>query len=108
MTERVKQLKQDKISQYALLVEFNTLSEEKQCQSWRELTTTYSINDVVYSVHLKLCDGWIKPKLQVGLKKVDFPTEATKYAEWNIYLSKEQPTLSLDLPLSTYAVSLPI
>ena len=65
MTKRIKQLKQNKIIQDALLVDFNTLGKEKQCQNRQELTTTYNINDVVYSVLLKLCNGWIKSKLQV-------------------------------------------
>lgn len=108
MPEYVKQLKQDKIIQDALLTEFNGLDKDKQCQNWEELTTTFNINHVVYSLLLKLCDAWIKSKLQVGSKKIDFPIEARKYVEWNISLSKERSTLSLDLPWHIYVVSLPI
>ena len=89
MPECIKQLKQDKIIQDALLVEFNSVNKDKQCQDWAELTTTYNINEVVYSVVLKLCDAWLKSKLQVGSKKMDFPAEARQYVEWNFSLSKE-------------------
>ena len=108
MADHVKQLKQDKILQDALLTQFSTLDKDKQCRNWDELTTTYNINHVVYSLLLRLCDDWIKSKLQVGSKKIDFPIEATKYVEWNISLSKERSTVSLDLPWHIYTVSLPI
>ena len=107
MPERIKQLKQDKIIQDALLVEFNSVNKDKQCQDWAELTTTYSINEVVYSVVLKLCDAWLKSKLTIGSKKMDFPAEARQYVEWNVSLSKESSTLSYNLPWRIYAVSLP-
>ena len=107
MPERVMQLKQDKIIQDALLLEFNTQNKDKQCQNWQEVTTTYNINNVVYSVILKLCEVWVKSKLQVGSKKIDFPAEVTQYVGWNISLSKELSTLSLDVPWCIYAVNLP-
>ena len=37
MPERIKQLKQDKIIQAALLLEFNSVNKDKQCQDWAEL-----------------------------------------------------------------------
>ena len=83
------------------------MNKDKQCQDWAELTTTYSINEVVYSVVLKLCDAWLKSKLTIGSKKMDFPAEARQYVEWNVSLSKESSTLSNNLPWRIYAVSLP-
>lgn len=91
-----------------MLIEFKNLDKENKCQSWKDLTSRYNINDVVYSVLLKLCDSWIKSKLQVGTKKFEFPIEARKYVEWTINLSREKLTSSLDLPWFIYAVSLPI
>ena len=106
MAERIKQLKQDKIVQEQLLIEFNTMNKDKQCQNWKELASTYNINKVVYGTILQLCDEWIKSKLVVGSKKIDFPVAATRYIEWNITLCKERSTTSLNLPLSIYVVSL--
>ena len=89
MPDYVKKLKQDKLLQDALLTQFNTLDKDKQCKTWEELTTTYNINHVVYSLLLRLCDVWIRSKLQVGSKKIGFPIKVTKYVQWNINLSKE-------------------
>ena len=50
---------------------------------------------------------WVKSKLQVSSKKIDFPVEVTQYVGWNISLSKELSTLSLDVPWCIYAVNLP-
>ena len=77
MAERIKQLKQDKIVQEQLLIEFNTMNKDKQSQNWKELASTYNINKVVYGTILQLCDEWIKSKLVVGSKKIDFPAAAT-------------------------------
>lgn len=77
MAERIKQLKQDKIVQEQLLIEFNTMNKDKQCQNWKELASTYNINKVVYGTILQLCDEWIKSKLVVGSKKINFPVAAT-------------------------------
>ena len=107
MPKHIKQLKQDKIIQDACLTEFNTLNKDKQCPNWSEAIATYNINEVVYSVLLQLCDMWIKSKLQVGLKKMDFPIEARQYVEWIVNLSKERTTLSMDVSWCIYAVNLP-
>ena len=106
MAERIKQLKQDKIIQDALLTEFNTLNKDKQCPNWLEAIATYNINEVVYSILLQLCDMWIKSKLQVGLKKMEFPIEARQYVEWIINLSKEHTTLPMDVSLYIFTISL--
>ena len=58
MAERIKQLKQDKIVQEQLLIEFNTMNKDKQCQNWKELAFTYNINKVVYGTILQLCDDF--------------------------------------------------
>ena len=74
MPESIKQLKKDKIIQDALIVEFNTLNKDKQY------------------------DVWIKSKLKVGSKKIDFTIESRQYVEYNISLTKEISTLSFNLP----------
>ena len=105
MADRIKQLKQDRIIQDALLIEFNKFDIENPCKDWEELANKYNINNVVYSQFLKLCDTWLTSHLKRGTKKVEFLEEAIKYIEWTINLAREKVD-SINLPWCVCVVNL--
>lgn len=105
MYDRIKQLKQDKLIQDALLEGFNALNTSSPCEDWEAIVSKYNINDAVYKTILTLCEEWLKSSLKRGKKKMAFPEEAVKYMQWAVHLQKENIE-SLDLPWSIYVVSL--
>ena len=105
MYDRIKQLKQDKLIQDALLEGFNALNTSSPCKDWDEVVSVYNINDAVYKTILTLCEEWLKSSLKRGKKKMAFPDEAVKYMQWAVQLQKEHIE-SLDVPWSIYVVSL--
>ena len=105
MYDRVKQLKQDKLVQEAVLEGFNNLNASSPCKDWEEVVRMYDINDAVYKTILTLCEEWIRSSLKRGTKKIAFPEEAMKYMQWAVHLQQEKVE-PIDLPWSIYVVSL--
>ena len=105
MYDRIKQLKQDKLIQDALIEGFNVLNESSPCTDWKEVETMYSINDAIYTTILTMCEDWIKSKLKRGTKKMNFPENAVEYMRWAVRLQKAKNE-SRDFPWSIYVVSL--
>ena len=105
MYDRIKQLKQDKLIQEALVEGFNNLNASSPCKDWEEVVCMYNINDAVYKTILMLCEEWLKSSLKRGINKMAFPDEAIKYMQWVVHLQKEKIE-SRDLPWSIYVVSL--
>lgn len=105
MYDRIKQLKQDKLIQDALIEGFNVLNESSPCKDWEEVVNVYNINDAIYTTILTLCEDWLKSNLKRGTKKMNFPEKAVEYMQWVVHLQKEKIE-SRDLPWSIYVVSL--
>ena len=85
--------------------EFKILNPSRKCESWDEVKQFYKVDKKVYSIIQRMCDPWIKTKLQVGKAVSEFSVQVKAYIEWIISQSSiKHPTY--DYPWKVLSVSL--